>query len=119
MRRAERRHGRYTIAAATPATSDARGDVEPEVVAGRHHREPDPRRPGEPEHLRPRAARTTVAITTLTISASSACRLGIAAYGFDEKATNVDEWLTVECAASVSVKPASGNIRGGAVGRST
>ena len=31
--------------------------------------------------------RTSVAMTTLTISASSACRLGIAAYGFDEKAT--------------------------------
>ena len=58
-------------------------------------------------------------MTTLTISASSACRLGIAAYGFEEKATNVEEWLTVECAASVSVKPASGNIRGGAVGIST
>ena len=63
--------------------------------------------------------RTTVAMTTLTISASSACRLGIAAYGFDENATKVEEWLTVECAASVSVKPASGNIRGGAVGSST
>ena len=63
--------------------------------------------------------RTSVAMTTLTISASSACRLGIAAYGFDENATKVEEWLTVECAASVSVKPASANIRGGAVGSST
>ncbi len=35
--------------------------------------------------------RTTVAITTLTIRASSACRLGIAAYGLEEKATKVDE----------------------------
>ena len=58
-------------------------------------------------------------MTTLTIVASSACRLGIAAYGFEAKATKVDEWLTVECAASVSVKPAPGNMRGGAVGSST
>ena len=63
--------------------------------------------------------RTTVPMTTLTISASSACRLGIAAYGFEAKATKVEEWLTVECAASVSTNPASGNIRGGAVGTST
>ena len=63
--------------------------------------------------------RTTVAMTTLTIVASSACRLGIAAYGLEAKATKVEEWLTVECAASVSVNPASGNIRGGAVGSRT
>ena len=60
-----------------------------------------------------------LAMTTLTIRASSACRLGIAAYGFEENATNVDEWFTVECAASVSVNPAAGNIRGGAVGSRT
>src|SRR5918999_3782934 len=33
--------------------ADARGDVEPEVVAGRHHREPDPARPQGPENARP------------------------------------------------------------------
>src|SRR5919106_6759143 len=32
---------------------DARGDVEPEMVASRHHREPDPARPERPEDARP------------------------------------------------------------------
>ena len=63
--------------------------------------------------------RTTSAIVTPTISASAECRLGIAAYGFDETATAALEWLIVECSASVSWKPAPGNIRGGAVGTST
>ena len=62
--------------------------------------------------------RTTIAIKTPTISASAACRLGIAAYGF---AANCDDARVVvhgRVPASVSVKPASGNIRGGAVGMS-
>src|SRR5829696_1364346 len=35
---------------------DSGGDVEPEVVTGRHHRDPHPDRPGEPDRLHePRA----------------------------------------------------------------
>ena len=63
--------------------------------------------------------RTTSAIVTPTISASAEWRLGIAAYGFDANATALDEWSTAACSASVSWNPASGNMRGGAVGSST
>ncbi len=63
--------------------------------------------------------RTASAITTPTMSASAECRLGIAAYGFDANATMLESCVTDACCASVSRKPASGNIRGGAVGKST
>ncbi len=55
-------------------------------------------------------------MTTPTMKASIACRLGIAAYGFDASAMKPLSWLTDEYCASVSTKPHSGNIRGGAVG---
>jgi len=60
--------------------------------------------------------RHTEAITRPTISASIAWRLGIAAYGFAANVTTSLCWLTEPSSASVSVKPHSGNIRGGAVG---
>ncbi len=63
--------------------------------------------------------RTTVAITTPTISASAECRLGIAAYGFDASSTRPLPWLGPPKVDSVSTKPSSGNIRGGAVGSIT
>ena len=52
------------------------------------------------------------------ISASAACRLGIAAYGFASARTIALSWL-IPKPASVSTKPSSGNMRGGAVGTST
>src|SRR3954464_230006 len=47
-----------------------------------------------------------------TISASAACRLGIAAYEFPSVCSSALEWLTP------STKPSAGNIHGGAVGTS-
>src|SRR4026209_575549 len=63
--------------------------------------------------------RTRPNMTTPTMSASIACRLGIAAYGFAAKAMRPLEWFTDEYCPSVSTKPHSGNIRGGAVGMKT
>ncbi len=60
--------------------------------------------------------RHTDAITIPTISASIAWRLGIAAYWFEANATSPLSWLIELNSASVSEKPHSGNIRGGAVG---
>ena len=60
--------------------------------------------------------RQTEAMTIPTMSASIAWRLGIAAYGFEAKAISPLSWVTAADSASVSVKPHSGNIRGGAVG---
>src|SRR5437879_2100555 len=60
--------------------------------------------------------RQTLAITTLTMNASIACTLGMAAYGFAAQATRPLSWFNEEYCASVSMKPHSGNIRGGAVG---
>ena len=55
-------------------------------------------------------------MTIPTISASIEWRLGIAAYGFAAKAISPLSWLTDEYCESVSMKPHSGNILGGAVG---
>src|SRR5689334_10082621 len=63
--------------------------------------------------------RQTAQSTTPTISASAACRLGIAAYGLATKLTRPLPWLRLANCDSVSSKPKSGNIRGGAVGRAT
>ena len=63
-----------------------------------------------------RRERTTPNMTMPTMSASIACRLGIAAYGFEANAIRPLSWLIDEYWASVSTKPHSGNIRGGAVG---
>ena len=63
--------------------------------------------------------RQTEASTIPTISASAACRLGIAAYGFAANSTRPLPWLSSPKLESVSSKPKSGNIRGGAVGSST
>ena len=52
------------------------------------------------------------------ISESAACRLGIAAYGLASARTIALSWLIPKL-ASVSTKPSSGNILGGAVGMST
>ena len=60
--------------------------------------------------------RTSPNMTTPTMNASIACRLGIAAYGFAPHAMTPLSWLTDEYCARVSTKPHSGNIRGGAVG---
>ena len=54
-----------------PATSTPTRDVEPEVVAGRHHGEPDPRRPEQPERSSPSACGRRAPCTSPTISASS------------------------------------------------
>ena len=51
-----------------------------------------------------------------TMSASAACRLGIAAYGLAASCTSPLPWLRPPSCESESAKPASGNIRGGAVG---
>jgi hypothetical protein len=51
-------------------------------------------------------------------SESAACRLGIAAYGFDPSCTSPLLWL-IENVFSVSTKPRSGNMRGGATGIAT
>ena len=48
-----------------------------------------------------------------------AWRLGIAAYGFEANAMRPLSWFTDENWPSVSTKPHSGNIRGGAVGTRT
>jgi hypothetical protein len=53
------------------------------------------------------------------ISASAAWTLGIAAYGFEASSMKLLPWLTEADWASVSTKPYSGNIRGGAVGMRT
>ena len=50
-------------------------------------------------------------MTMPTISASIACRLGIAAYGFEAEAMRPLSWLIDEYCASVSTKPLPGNIR--------
>ena len=63
--------------------------------------------------------RTISAIAMPTISASAACRLGIAAYGFAANSIAALPWLRLLKRASVSTKPKSGNMRGGAVGSST
>jgi hypothetical protein len=55
-------------------------------------------------------------MTRPTMSASIACRLGIAAYGLDAAAMSPLSWLIDEYWARVSTKPHSGNMRGGAVG---
>ena len=55
-------------------------------------------------------------MTMPTMSASIECRLGIAAYGFEAKEMRPLSWLMDEYWPSVSTKPHSGNIRGGAVG---
>ncbi len=52
------------------------------------------------------------------ISESAACRLGIAAYGFASARTMALLWLIPKF-VSVSTKPSSGNMRGGAVGTRT
>jgi hypothetical protein len=62
---------------------------------------------------------TSSAIVIPTISASAEWRLGIAAYGFEASCTRPLPWLRLANRASVSTKPKSGNIRGGAVGRRT
>ena len=62
--------------------------------------------------------RQTPNMTTPTMNASIEWRLGIAAYGFAVRATSPDSWLRLECCASVSTNPHSGNSRGGAVGTS-
>src|SRR5919204_2460610 len=63
--------------------------------------------------------RQTAKSTTPTISASAACRLGIAAYGLATKLIRPLPWFRLANCESVSSNPKSGNIRGGAVGRST
>src|ERR1700675_2497450 len=63
--------------------------------------------------------RTSPNITIPTIRASIECRLGIAAYGFDANEMRPLLWLIDENWPSVSTKPHSGNIRGGAVGITT
>ena len=63
--------------------------------------------------------RVTEASTTPTISASAACRLGMAAYGFDASSTSPLPWLRPPSCPSVSVKPTDVKNRGGAVGSST
>src|SRR5213592_5269577 len=63
--------------------------------------------------------RQTAKRTTPTISASAAWRLGIAAYGLAKKLTKPLPWLRLANCESVSSKPKSGNMRGGAVGSST
>src|SRR5437870_8376044 len=55
--------------------------------------------------------RTREASTIPTISASAACRLGIAAYGFPASWTTPFVWW--------SMNPMLGNMRGGAVGSTT
>src|SRR4051794_13531771 len=59
--------------------------------------------------------RTTDARITPTISASAACRLGIAAYGFEASSTSPLPWLRPPNWESVSLKPIDGKKRGGAV----
>ena len=68
------------------------------------------------QRTRATSERQTDAITIPTISASIAWRLGIAANGFAANATRPLSWFTDAYSASVSEKPHSGNIRGGAVG---
>src|SRR5215470_14350499 len=63
--------------------------------------------------------RTTEARTTPTISASAACKLGIAAYGFAASWTRPLPWLRPPIWPSVFVKPIDVKNRGGAVGSST
>ena len=53
------------------------------------------------------------------MSASAECTLGIAAYGFEASSMSPLPWFTADECASVSTKPCSGNIRGGAVGMRT
>ena len=106
------------IATATPRR-DARGDVEPEVVAGRHDREPDPGRPEEPERLQPERAHERPPARCRRSARRRQCRLGIAAYGFDGELDEARAVVQRADCASVSTKPNSGNIRGGAVGSST
>jgi hypothetical protein len=66
-----------------------------------------------------RRERTNPNMTIPTISASIAWRLGIAAYGLAAKAIRPLSWLIDEYWESVSTKPHSGNMRGGAVGMRT
>ena len=62
---------------------------------------------------------TSEAMIRPTISESAEWRLGIAAYGFEASWMRPLPWFRLAKLASVSTKPTSGNIRGGAVGRKT
>ena len=50
------------------------------------------------------------------ISEKQVCTLGTAANGFDSDSTAPESWLMLANFSSVSVKPRSVSIRGGAVG---
>src|SRR5919198_2671599 len=63
--------------------------------------------------------RQTAKRTTPTISASAACRLGMAAYGLATKLIRPLPWFRLANWDSVSSKPRAGDIRGGAVGSRT
>src|SRR3990170_5849843 len=92
--------------------ADAGGDVEPEVVPGCHHREPDPARPERPEQLRAPPL-DEAAIAKPRMSASAAWMLGMAANWFDASCTRPLPWFSAEEEARVSTKPHSGKRRGG------
>ena len=63
--------------------------------------------------------RTSPNMTTPTMKASMACRLGIAAYGFEPRGDHPAVVAHRGVLRDVSTKPHSGNMRGGAVGIST
>ena len=113
MRAASR--GRQTSSAATPATRDAGGDVEPVVVARRHDREPDPRRPQQPEHLRGAAADEE--------RHRDGDDQGVGGVQARHRRVRVgqrgDALVVDRGVLGERVGEASGNIRGGAVGTST
>ena len=96
----------------------ARRDVEPEVVAGRHHGEGDPRRPGEPEEPE-RPAPHDQRHRDADDERVGGVQAGHRRVRFAANSIAALPWLRLLKLASVSSKPKSGNMRGGAVGSVT
>ena len=75
------------MASATPATTSSQKWLPVAITANQTHA-------GQASQIAfAHERRTTVAITTPTISASAECRLGIAAYGFDANSISPLPWL--------------------------
>src|SRR4029079_5732836 len=68
------------------------------------------------QRARAHALRTRFIAGTAIISEKAMCMLGTAAYGLTSRLVKDESWFVLVNAWMVSVNPAPGNIRGGAVG---
>src|SRR2546425_12984504 len=109
---------RYTIARATtaskmPATTSSQKWLPVAMTANHTHA-------GQSSQTTFQIGRlTTDARMTPAMRASAACRLGMAAYGFDASSMRPLPWFSPPNWVSVSVKPIEVNSRGGGGGRET